>query len=84
MAGPGQNLLVELCHNLDLPNTFVHVENDISTINRVIDKASGPHQDHLLARPDTHFQVKLFHDLDRVNTFERVENVIPTIRRVRD
>ena len=65
-------------------DTFEHVENGISTINRVRDKAVGPLQDHLLAKPTQNLQVEVCHDLDRAITFEHVENGNCTINRLRD
>ena len=64
-------------------DTFEHVENGISTINRVRDKAVGPHQVHLLAKPTQNLQVEVCHDLDCAITFEHVENSYSTINRVR-
>ena len=62
----------------------MHVENGISTINRVRDKAVGPLQDHLLAKPTRNLQVEVCHDLDHAITFGHVENSNPTINRGRD
>ena len=65
-------------------DTFEHVENGISTINRLRDKAVGPLQDHLLAKPTQNLQVEVCHDLDRAITFEHVENGNSTVNSVRD